>query len=424
MTSSPAAPRSPTPLWLRIVAVVATVTVLVFVGWLELYPFWAANHNLERAKAALSQYDFATAEARLQRTLQVRPDQVEASFLLAQLYRRTERYSEIKRPIADAKRGGWSSDYLQLEQLLSTVQERGPTAPAFATARLYVNAAHPEDRLIFEAMARGLLNAHQLVDAERLLEQWSARYADDWYPRFLLGTVREANLSWDQALVDYRWVLQQHPEHPEVRRRIADLFLETRKELPEAQSLYREQLQRMPNDGAAHAGLAAILDLSGQPVEALQSANRAVELLPDSSRALVLKAGLIRATDPAQAYQLALRAEKASPELPAVALSAAAAKHLERHQFLEQHTKRLTQLLSSVRQQPHDPDLRCEVGLEVIALGRVDDGVLWFHSAINESPIFRRAHELLADHYERSRTEPERAQYHRKTAKQLAAGKK
>ncbi len=417
----------------RIAAIVGVLAIISSVVYLELYPIWSADRHLSRAKLALANYDFPTAEIALRKTLAIRADHNEASYLLAQVYRRTNRYAEAKTQLAEAKKIGWIDEYLQLEQLLSNVQERGPYTGDAATVRLYIDAAHPEDRLLFEAMVVGYLNAHLIPDAANLLDKWCDRYPDDWYPHFQRGIVRESIRSLDGALVDFRFVMAKHPEHATVRRRIADIHLELRKDLDEAQKLYEEQLKRTPNDGDAEAGLAATLDLLGKGGEAIRHADVSLQLQPNATRSLLLKAGLIRSKEPALAYELALKAEAMRHDDATIPLllgqlagdlgkPAEASKHLERHRVLDAQWKQLNDLSEAVRMKPHDPEIRCQIGIGMIAIGRVDDGELWFHSALNEDPKCQRAHELLADAYVRKGA-IERAKSHRELAKLLETKK-
>jgi len=417
----------------QIAAIVGVLAIISSVVTIEFYPMWSADRHLNRAKRALVNYDFPTAESELRKTLAIRADHNEASYLLAQVYRRTNRYTEAKTQLAEAKKIGWIDEYLQLEQMLSNVQERGPYTGDAATVRLYIDAAHPEDRLLFEAMVVGYLNAHLIPDAANLLDKWCNRYPDDWYPHFQRGIVRESIRSLDGALADFRFVMAKHPEHATVRRRIADIHLELRKDLDEAQKLYEGQLQRTPDDSDAEAGLAATFDLLGKGEEAIRHADASLQLQPNATRSLLLKSRLIRSKDPTLAYELALKAEAQRNDDAAIPLllgqlagelgiPAEASKHLERHRFLDGQWKQLNDFSEAVRMNPHDPEIRCQIGIGMIAIGRVDDGELWFHSALNEDPKCQHAHELLADAYAR-RGAAERAKYHRILAKALAKKK-
>jgi tetratricopeptide (TPR) repeat protein len=418
----------------RGIVVVFALTAIGWVGWKGVYPIWAADSALQQAKIALTDYDLADAETQLLRVREFRPDHPEATFLLAQVYRRTERYPQATLELDAARRSGWIPELLHLERVMATVQQRGPYTSDAATVRKFINAAHPEDRQLFEALCRGLMNAQQFPDAARVLDQWCDRYPDDWYPRMVRGEVRQALLSPDQAMEDYQFVLDRHPRHRQVRGRIADMHLNARKELETAVRLFTEQLTQDPTDADAEAGLAATLDLLGRREEALKHAAEALRLKPAGFRVLSLNAGLHRSTDPAAAYEFAKRAEALFPDDPPTQLllgeltaelgrNEESRRHLDRHARLDAQWKELNLLLQAAYKAPHDPTVRCQLGRGLIAVGRLADGIMWFHSALNEKADYYPAHEQLAEVYERQQPNPVLAAQHRQYAARIKAGK-
>jgi hypothetical protein len=64
--------------------------------------------------------------------------------------------------------------------------------------------------------------------------------------------------------------------------------------------------------------------------------------------------------------------------------------------------KRLRAATDRVRQSPRDPDPRAEAGALCLRLGRMDEGLLWYASALRIDPRHRASREALADYHERA----------------------
>lgn len=434
-----AAVKSPAPSGprrVRTVAVAAfTLTVVAAVAVKVAYPMWAADADFRRAKAELAAYDFPAAEGHLRQVLDRRPDHPEAAFLLAQVYRRTERYSESRRQLAVAKRFGWIPEYIELEELLLALLEGGPSGRAEVTVRLYIDAAHPEDRLLMEALTRAYLDSHFWNEAKAVLDKWTERYPDDWYPRYQRGMVREAILDPEGALADYRFVFERNPEHPTVQRMIAGMLISGRKSLDEAEQLAAEQVRLHPDDAEAGVRLAEAKDALGRSDEALAVVERALAAQPDLARGLILKARLIRSRNPQAAIEALQRAEATQPESPQVALLLGqiagdlgrgedAKRWLGRHKMLEAEEKRREDLVGKIRSAPHDPGVRYEIGRSMMAVGRDREAVGWFLGALREDTNHVPSHEALAGYYEGKGFNPQLAAQHRYAVQQIKADQK
>lgn len=416
-------------------AAVFTLTVLVAVAVKVVYPMWAADADLRRAKADLAAYDFPAAEDHLRMVLDRRSDHPEAAFLLAQVYRRTERYAESRKQLAVAKRLGWVPEYIELEELLLALLVGGPSGRAEATVRLYIDAAHPEDRLLMEALTRAYLDAHFWNEAKAVLDRWAERYPDDWYPRFQRGMVREAIFDPEGALADYRFVYDRNPTHPTVRRMIAGMLIAGRKNLDEAEQLATEQVRLHPDDAEAGVRLAEAMDALGRSAEALPVVERALAAQPELARGLILKARLLCSRNPQAALEAAQRAEATQPESPQVALllgqiagdlgrAEDARRWLDRHKLLEAEEKRRDDLVVKIRSSPHDPGVRYEIGRSMMAVGRDRDAVGWFLGALREDPNHVPSHEALADYYEGKGFNPQLAAQHRYAVQQVKPAQK
>lgn len=418
-----------------IVVGIATLAILTGVGYWIIYPMWATDSHLRQAKSALVDDDFPSAERHIKRVLDTTPDHAEATFLLAQVYRRTERYSAARKQLEQAKRRDWISEYIDLEKLLLSLVESGPTGPAVTQARLYIDASHPEDRLLFDGLVKCYLDAHMLNEAATLLDRWVSRYPDDWLARFRRAEVREATLNTDDAVADYRYVIDHRPNHPTARRKLAEIHLAARTELDEGARLFEEQLRLHPDDVDAQVGLAELKNTIGQPDAALQLVGSALLKNPDMPRAMTLKANLIRAKNPQAAYDLLEKVRVLQPDDALVVLSLGqiagelgraddAAKYRTLHTVIDAEKKKQTELAIEVRSRPRDPEVRRQIGQSLIAVGREKEALPWLFSALREDNSHIPTHETLATFYEGKGANPQEAARHRQVIAMLKTAAK
>ncbi|HXV63945.1 MAG TPA: tetratricopeptide repeat protein [Vicinamibacteria bacterium] len=102
--------------------------------------------------------------------------------------------------------------------------------------------------------------------------------------RLLLGSYREALAEDDEAIAEYRAVLEVEPSHPQALNRLAHLYMR-RGEDDVAVALLERILEKYPNDARALAPLGVLYFRQARAREAVELLTRAVRESPDSYEA-------------------------------------------------------------------------------------------------------------------------------------------
>src|SRR5262249_24406364 len=120
---------------------------------------------------------------------------------------------------------GELTEEILLEQALLRAQ-RGEMDQVQEFLRSLAEADHESSVLIFEAMARGYIRAFRYGQAGYMLQLWLDKEPDDPQAQFLQGWVREQIGPQQQAVDNYRRVIELDPEHDLARQHLANLLLE------------------------------------------------------------------------------------------------------------------------------------------------------------------------------------------------------
>jgi tetratricopeptide (TPR) repeat protein len=92
-----------------------------------------------------------------------------------------------------------------------------------------------------------------------------------------------------------------------------------------------------------------------------------------------------------------------------------AATYRRKARRIEAANLRVEKLIARAKGSPRDAALRCRIGKELRRLGREEDSLSWFYSALESDPHYRPAHAALAEIFGRA-GQPQRAARHRRAA--------
>jgi tetratricopeptide (TPR) repeat protein len=356
---------------------------------------------------------------------------------MARTCRRAGDFVRAREHLQEAERLHWPQGAIDLEHLLMQVQEFGARDRDEETLHHYVlSRQHQDEKLILEALVKGYLHTFYLAAALEWLDFWIKNYPDDYQP-FLWRAQTHAKLRRrDQAIADYRRVLELSPNQLEAHRGLAGLLQTTGQDYTAAAEHYQKYLDVHPNDPTALLGLARCQrgrqDLDG----ARQTLGRLPAMHPELDRAYLL-AGIIEADQ--ENYDKALeylrRAEALSPNEPGIVFQLGlvlrqAGNHQQaelyerKHEQLDRELKELYEITTTLVSDPRNVELRYKAGAILLRVGQ-EEGVRWLLTVLQEDSKHRPTHEALADFYDRA-ADPQAkrlAERHRRRAQELASEK-
>jgi predicted Zn-dependent protease len=371
---------------------------------------WQQYHA---ARRALERYRLAEARQHLEHCLRVWPSDFDVRLLAAQTARRMGDFQEAEEHLARCRevRGG-PTDEVVLEQTLIRAQ-RGGMDSVTPYLRSLVEQGHAATPLIFEALVHGYMKSYRLGDAAALLNAWRERWPDDIQANYLQGFVREQTGPQQEAVDNYRRVLEHDPEHDEARLRLATLLID-QAEPAQALEQLDQLVRRRPEDPTVLTSLAECQLALGRLQEAEQNLDRVLAEHPQFRSALAYKGEVALKLDrPAEAERwlrkaLALDAPDfrsnfaLARSLRQQGKDAEAADVEKRLKVLEADLHRIRKIVSQdMNKSPYDPKLRTEVGTILLRAGSTREGVQWLYSALRQNPAYAPAHRALAEHFER-----------------------
>ncbi|MBX9585529.1 MAG: tetratricopeptide repeat protein [Gemmataceae bacterium] len=409
--------------WLRLaLAGAAVLAAAVVVG----RHAWAYYH-LRAARADAARYRFADARRHLESCLRVWHDRADVWLLAGQVARRGEDYEMAERCYAEALRqaGGTPTDDLRLEQVLLQAQLDPDAKAAYLRGR--VEDGHPQTVPILEALARGYLKKSRYAHAGFVLQVWLEKAPDDPAALYYRGTVREEQGPREEAVDDYRRVLELDPAHDAARLRLVKLLRQLSRPA-EARDALAPMLAGPAVDPRALVERAECEYALGERAAAEATARAVLAALPDDPDALVMLGRCLTDADRfAEAEEALRRAIRARPShfqahsqlhrlLAAAGREAEAAAQRGEIDRMTRDITRLRDILSDgLARSPRDPGLHVEVGRIFLRAGEPREGLRWLDEALRLDPTYRPAHAELAAFYDRH-GDKKRADEHRRQA--------
>jgi predicted Zn-dependent protease len=330
----------------------------------------------------------------------------------ARAARKAGAFDESERLLRQCRDLGGDADAIHLEQLLVEVQ-RGGLADAGPQLVALVLQNHPDSVAVLEVLSLAYIQTYQLASAQECLKRWLEREPDRPEAWLLQAYVFQRLQNRNEALASYRRALELDPENDDARLQMAGhLALANH---PEEALAQFEHLRRKQGDSpAVLKGMACCRRVMNQPEEARRLLETVLTEEPRDWRALAERGRL------ALAYESAPEAEKWFREAVAIApyesdlnynlyqclvrlgKDGEAKEVLARLKRIDDDLARLANLGRAVARTPHDPALRCEMGLILMRNGLEIEGVRWLQSALAEDSQHAPTHQALAEHYERA----------------------
>jgi predicted Zn-dependent protease len=385
------------------------VTLALLLGCAALVAPWLwAGYHLRQARSDLERYHCEEARRHLSAYLQLWPHDVTAHLLAARAARRLEDYREAEQHLLQAQREQRkSSDEMIFEWALHRA-----TLGDLEQTESYLVPMVQEDSeqalLACEALAQGFQRTYRLSQASSLLDLWLKRRPNDVRALFLRGSLRRETNNCQQAVSDFRRVLELEPGREEAQRGIASCLTETANWKEAA--IYWEQLyRRNPADTDVRVNLALCWSNDEQVQQAQQMLQAVAEEHPNHLLALrSLGRIFLQQQQPAEAEIWLRRAIRAAPydyrshlllsqALQKLDKTAEAERELDEANRLDARWQRLRQITQNeLMARPRDAALQAEMGVLLLDLGYEKAGRNWLLSALRCDPNCRPAQEALA----------------------------
>jgi tetratricopeptide (TPR) repeat protein len=385
----------------------------------------AAEAYLEQSEHRQWRANLTHARDELIRCRRISPGNVRFCFLAARTARRLDDNDEAKRLLDRAAQLGWVKEAIDLERALAQAQ-RGDLNPIEGVLVSFVGRDHPDKTLILEALSRGYLATYRLHRALACLDSWLELQPDNTQALLWRGQTRLLLDRRDDALADYRRVIEADLDDEEGCRKLAELLLSSH-QADQALPYFVRWRQRQPNDPEALLGLAQCQAELAQTDEAIALLDRLLSTDPRHAAALALRGKLALdagRTNEAESWlrkSLALAPRERAAVYSLYRCLQAQDRQDEARRWqatlenIDADLARLDRLKKEIQKSPNDASLRCEMGRILLRNHQEREALRWLESALKENPHHAAAHAALADYYQQV-GDVNRTAYHRRQA--------
>jgi tetratricopeptide (TPR) repeat protein len=372
---------------------------------------WAYRH-FQAARLAVEKYHNDEAREHLDACLRAWPDDAETLLLAARVARRVQAFDRADDYLGRYRRLRGEDDDLILERVLLRAA-RGDVEGVGRFCRTLIDQGHPDMPLVFEALTAGYVRVYRLREAETCLALWLERQPDDCQALFYRGLVRELQTRQQDAIADYRRVVELDTGHDEARQRLAGCLVDLT-QASEALHHLEYLHRRRPEDPLVVVDLARCRDLLGEQAEAEKMLDDLLARQPRFAPALTQRGILAaRSGQFAKAEDWLRQSSAISPgdyqthyQLSLCLRhrdKVREAKDLEVHlKDLESDAKRLREIV--MRDMPlnfHNASLHQELAMIYLRAGASQEALRWLESALREDPGHVPTHQTLALYYQR-----------------------
>jgi tetratricopeptide (TPR) repeat protein len=407
---------------LRLAILLAVATALACAA-----PHLLAWYHLRAGRAAVQRYHTPQARAHLDACLKTWPGCVEAHCLAARAARRAGADDEAEDHIRACQRllGGVTPETTFEWSLLRAATGRLDEVEDHLLPQIRAEPARAA--LVLEALAEGYLRMSRPPDAQAYLDRWLAADPDNVQAHFLYGNLHRQGHALTRAVHEYRRALELDASRDDARWQLGVCLQEIGRQ-DEARACFEELRPRRGDDPDLLARLALSYHNQGRDAEARVLLEAVLAAHPEHALALRTRGDVELTEGKAEAARQWLdRAAAANPYdhrtqfllgqcFQRMGDETEARRHRIRSEKLKEQAERLSEIANrQMPARPNDPELHCEMGRLLIALGRRDAAERWLLSALRLDPNHQSAHAALADCYAAA-GETQKAEYHRSKA--------
>jgi Tfp pilus assembly protein PilF len=390
--------------WL--LGVLGLLLVVIFVQR-ERFAAAIADYGLSQA----TEFDHQPTERYLNLAAKISRQSPEIELVRARLARRIGDFGTANKHLDQARLHSAEPARIELEQWLITAQSGQSTNADRKFAELLEQSVGHEDEVCL-AYVLGYLRDRKFEEAMILLDGWIQDFPDDPRPFAWLGQVLTELQRTEEAETAFREALQRQLDHPAAALGLASLLVNDRR-LDEALPFFRiAASNRFDGTAAGFAGWALCLRSAGNTAGAKTVLEQAVQQYPSEPDLLVELANLaIESGQHQQAVELlAGEIDKGSKRqdsnfvyataLRGVGKVDQASTYFKLAAEAARETTEASQLTAEVALRPNDLELRYQIGSKHLRYGNTKDGLLWLQGVLAANPNHSASHAALAEYYQ------------------------
>jgi tetratricopeptide (TPR) repeat protein len=404
--------------WLfRTVWALGILEFVALCGWVGVH-LWA-HYQFRAARTALEKGDFADARAHLRHCLKAWPSDADAHFLAARIERRFGEFKAAEEHLKLYKRVRGITDEFQTEWILLRAQG-GEWPQLEQSLWKCVEKNHPQTLEILETLAAGFMREARFTAASVCLNEWLKRdphnvVALEWH-----AMTHEYLQRRDEAVKDYRQVLELAPGRWQARLQLARLLIEMRN--------FSEASKELAILNETHSEQEPVQLAWGQCLFNLGKIDEARKFFfklsagQEKQPLAFFYLGKLE-SDPAEAvkwFRKALAIQPAHLEaryalyasLQQAGRSKEAAVELRVYQSARNDQDQTKILHDMMERDPNNPEHLSKLGGHLLEKLDNPQGLTLLQRALAFDPNYRSAHQALARYYEKNK-QPELAAKHR-----------
>ena len=408
--------------------VIAIAFVLVCYGAYWGWNYYQTNSRYQTALQTVERREWKRAREQLKELIQQSPTP-DHYLLAARAERRLENLSEAKKLLDLCQRlQGSETDAIKIERALLRIHEGELLeVEQFLRESITNNESHAVE--ILDLLSAALEVNYREAEAQRCLDELLRRQPEHFDALVRRGRTAR-NMGWQEDAIQYfQRALRLRPEVDNVRIILAETLVNYG-HYDQAREQYEQLSQKQSQNPAVPFGLALSYLGTGESNKALQLFNQLIAANPKNWVALNERGKLAIQLDKAEEAVADLRlAESLAPADVAPTHLVSCLLLLGRHEEARKYQEKVarihadrklaTDLGDRIREQaPNDPELRYQLGTQLLRTGKQRDGVHWLRTAIEKDPNHRKSHEALLDFFQ-SVNAIEQAEYHRRILQQL-----
>lgn len=370
---------------------------------------WWAKSQLREANLALEQQDWAKAREHLEACSRVWPSDVSIRLLLARASRRLEHLLTADEHLDTCQRlSGSETHAIKVERALLRLH-RGDLAGSEPFLRGCLAKNDPDSVEILDVLSASLIINYRVAEARQLLDDLLARQPDHFHALVRRAwTARSAGPAWYAQAVEYQQkALALRPDVDSLRLALAEILVALGR-ITEARPHFEQLMQRQPNNPSVLFGLARCHAASDQREQARQLFDQVLAANPNDSQALGERGQLALDQERFADAEADLRRAVAlvpgevtlltrlATCLQQVGKTDEARTVREQADTLKADFARAAKLGEQIHEKsPDDPALRYELGKVLQRLGKQQDALHWYRTAVEKDPRHRATLEAL-----------------------------